>query len=220
MIPGCEGAVRPMRRHVRGSTDGVERERRRGRVGDADVPAWMGSNVPPTRPRRVTRLLLGLGRRVGGVASTCTAAASRRGPRRLPASASSSGDTPAPVTPEMRKNGTPERADVPLEPLDTVRLVDRVQLVARRRASACRRAPGRRAPARAGRRRSPPPGRGPTRPRRRRGGSAPWCARGGAGTWSPSPWPSCAPSISPGTSATTKRARRSAAPRRGSASAW
>ena len=70
--------------------------------------------------------------------------------------------------------------------------------------SACRAVRPRRARARAEACRSPPPDRVPRRPRHRPGESAPWFARRGGGTDVQARGPVCAPSIRPGTSATTK----------------
>ena len=52
--------------------------------------------------------------------------------------------------------------------------------------------------------RNPRPDRGRSAPRHPPGAPAAACARCAAGTECPRPWPSCAPSISPGMSATTK----------------
>ena len=121
--------------------------------------------------------------------------------------ASSSSGTPAPVDAGDTEEG---EAELRRAPRRARRFSPRSRpdpphrSCSRRPSAAWRPAWRRTAAARAGACRDPRPGRVRSRRGCRPGGRAPWCVRGDGGTGGRVPRPRCAPSINPGTSATTK----------------
>ena len=162
----------------------------------------MGSNVPPSTP---TRGRTSSALRVLDSARPRQHGSRQHGPRQCAATPPRAAPaTPSPVTAEIAEERQAEAVRACLETRRCAPDRRRASILLATTSSGLSSSAGCRARARGESCRSPRPGRVRTRPTRRPGGRALSCARCGAGTGGRGRVLRARPSISPGTSATTK----------------